>query len=756
MDITEILLTLAKVIALPFLLWVGSIFILFRPKAMRYHYRLFISLLSLFLAVASIKLITNICATQQEMGNDGVGYAIYDGVVYSLQSFTLDADYGTVLKEYRGAVDSLNPTLSGVCSQIIAIINLSCPALSAIIGVSFVTLFFPRIGLFMRCVFQPGRPIYYFSELNNNSVTLSESIIAEDKKAKKRKSIIVFFNVDRNDENKIELINKAEVLNALFINQRLSSLHWILRKKRKRYFYLIDQGEENNLKCLAELTDENNKRGQKALKGASNIYVFGNSESGQLIVNSISKKLDTPSDRKEPKKNNKNNVLSHERDEIFEDQESGNNNNVEKVNKSSIEPKVMLINPNQCLVFDLLSKKPLFLSWLLGEKTDNKLRITIIGTGSLGMEMFFGAYWCGQLLDTELHISVVSNETEESFVSRVDDINPDIFKTADPCSELLRIFPDDEKKATVYFWFHYCKVGDLNELLEPESNENDVRESDYFFIAQESDEENINTAHMIEKKLAKLVTNRTNSTSKRKKPVITYYVANDSLKEKSNLSGENQKLDVAYLCPFGSLKENYTIETVLLKTITEKAETIENNYLDKIKNALEATGNIVKIDNTDVSIDVYNYWSSVARAIHIEYKAFCYAHYLNLSLSEKKLDDKEVKAQIEDINVKYETWVKINKNRYKDNPETEALFHRLAWLEHRRWNAFMRARGFRTLYLEENNYVQPKFLDQGLHACLVECLPEKANPGKEDYLDIVCKISKTDYKAYDYPQEDWR
>ncbi len=114
------------------------------------------------------------------------------------------------------------------------------------------------------------------------------------------------------------------------------------------------------------------------------------------------------------------------------------------------------------------------------------------------------------------------------------------------------------------------------------------------------------------------------------------------------------------------------------------------------------------------------------------------------------------------------------------------LLHRLAWLEHRRWNAFTRVKGFRTTK-DYNAYASKtgfyKQMDIKLHPCLVECDQKgvrivtdeqgrevlaalQANPNQDgfDLLDeLTCKLHKTivdnkslndyDFKVYDYPPD---
>jgi hypothetical protein len=63
-----------------------------------------------------------------------------------------------------------------------------------------------------------------------------------------------------------------------------------------------------------------------------------------------------------------------------------------------------------------------------------------------------------------------------------------------------------------------------------------------------------------------------------------------------------------------------------------------------------------------------------------------------------------------------------------DKEKHMELLHEMAWLEHRRWNAYMRSMGFRStckseysVYAAIDNKGSYKQMDLKLHPCLVEC-----------------------------------
>ena len=98
------------------------------------------------------------------------------------------------------------------------------------------------------------------------------------------------------------------------------------------------------------------------------------------------------------------------------------------------------------------------------------------------------------------------------------------------------------------------------------------------------------------------------------------------------------------------------------------------------------------------------------------------------------------------------------------------MLNNMAWLEHRRWNAFTRIMGYQyvdvdKLLIPEKNCTDHKNMRLKLHACLVEARMPDYEQGEafltmgtpyEDLLDKVTKAKRkikknaTDLKSYDY------
>lgn len=135
---------------------------------------------------------------------------------------------------------------------------------------------------------------------------------------------------------------------------------------------------------------------------------------------------------------------------------------------------------------------------------------------------------------------------------------------------------------------------------------------------------------------------------------------------------------------------------------------------------------------------------------------------------------------LEDLNNIYKAYQK--KVSGEEEFENIELLHKMAWLEHRRWNAFTRIKGFRhtnkyDAYAVAGKQGSYKQMDIKLHPCLVECekdgikaaistkgiidestIFQRAKDQREDF-DLLDEMSydlyEKNYNGYDFKQYDY-
>lgn len=640
---------------------------------------------------------------------------IFNSFVHALQSFSMDENYSEYLTQGKVLVGELyggSAVMIWLYALYTSFLNAICPVAGGAIIFAILTTIFPRVRLWVMSL-MVWKPVCYFSELNDDSLALAMSIRSEGGNLKNALFIFSDVYADSDDEAVTERIQKAKHMNAVCLKDDISDIT-ILKRKGKRFF-LMDRNEIGSLRALSCFKDD---RKLERLTEEDEIYLFGTDDSNQLVVR---------------------NVRGYMESRLGADN----------------TPFIFSVKSIRSLVYNLLQDKPLFTAL---DKSSKDFHITIFGSGQIGTEMFLAAYWCGQMLDKQLHITVVSKERKNAFIARINHINPDIMETSNSDSDLLRIYDKpDSPRSPVYFSFDYLRTDirqdDLYSKMLKDSENGRMIDSDYFVVALGSDQDNLEIADMI----GRLVT--VNRLSKPAADVpIAYVVYDDALNEtlKQNADAHHYAAD---MYPFGSRGETFNYTKVVLEGIREKAKSINNAYLKAISDKTTDEKALRNMLN-----DPYSYWANITRAIHIQYKAY------SVHMTTEKYAEE---AQKEDS--------ALNQN------------DRLAWLEHRRWNAFMRSRGFREPSVEEEQgYVGrlpdarlgdktnrgcQKSIPLKIHPCIVECdengkrkdlfekLGDKDASLTFDRLDSMSRrfsydyikkgFEQNDYKIYDYPFFDF-
>lgn len=745
----------------------------------------------------------------EALGENAVSMSKYEhlvrSIVQALRTFAIDEDYylfTLAAESMKDNVLSAYSWLPVVYKTHAAIVTILAPVAGGAIVFDILTRVFPKMKLRF---FPAWREFYVFSELNDSSLALAQSIKEEYKnsKAERRKQIkllkkgspldkdikinfpevksdkktrckrervrikrkkrpaIVFTDVyiDRENEAISERVFSAKALGAICLADDIYHIRvrGFIRKwlGTKINYLLMDEKEENNLHTLSMLAEH--KKGKK-LMGVS-VYLFTNSSSANDIVRGINIKLKSQCKSKRAKL-----------------------------------PVIRVIEGYKNLVYNLLRDVPLY-EPLIGRvmkegETAKDLNVTIIGSGIIGTQMFLATYWMGQMLDVKLHINVVSQEAEESFADRINLINADILKTEshNPDSELLKIYTASDKIADPYFTLRYVQAdvmtGTLYEALNKKFHNEKFAlcDSDYFVVAIGSDENNILVANKIRQFIGRdLLTDRTN-----RRAVINYVVYDKDVCETLNASSDKNGI---YMNAFGNFRDVYNYENVFMSKTYSTAVELNKSYVRKSL----ADKNYGKREMTKFVEDEYGYWSSIARGLHIPYKYFS----AGVVTKSKVFDNAKAVTEDPEVFNKYLRLICLEMTSDEDNlpsiQQREEMYYRLTWLEHRRWNAFIRTGGF-TLPSKKQldtyafrNGNKTKELSLRLHPCLVECddqrpkIPAMANAPDVistevclelscikaqnfDRLDAVslylhrisqCRAGKSGciYKAYDSPYE---
>ena len=666
---------------------------------------------------------------------------IFNSMIHALQTFSMDEDYTEYIfkgKEMLGVIFGETSPWVSIYGLYAAISNFVAPVAGGAIIFEILASIFPKIKIRLSN-FAVWREKYYFSELNDASLALAKSICNLNIRAYKR-PVMVFTDayIDDEDEKDSELLLEAKSLGAICIKDDLS--HILKNKHGMRKFFLIDKTDSENLKALANLANSGNN---VYLKKAE-IYLFTNDDTYVQVEERIRDKLLCE---------------CH-----FAEEEL---------------PVIVPVQSYRNLISNLLVDVPLY-EPLIGKKKDERgsqtLTVTILGTGHIGTEMFLSTYWLGQILDCNLKINILSQETEEEFWSKIDYINPEIRHTTIEGDPILRINRKGDM-AKVYCEVQYlqCDVKSSEFVSYLTEQNRHILDTDYFLVSLGLDEDNISVANTVRKYVGQYHI----SVNKPVKTVITYVVYDSELSKTLNrkkyFSFLKDGCDV-YMQAIGSLHDVYSVRNVFLSEHEPFAEKAHQAYA-AIQNREERAKTHKKRMNDD-----YKHWANLARGMHIKYKVYSMG-MMTCSLFDY-CDAEEVYK--ETVKKAYEVYKKVISGEIEfDSVEAEnkhlKLLHRMAWLEHRRWNAFTRVKGFRTT-TDYNTYATPgdfgsyKQMDIKLHPCLVECdqngikarisskgiIDENTLFQSEAYDDFDLlddlsydmykrKLNNYDFKQYDYP-----
>ncbi|MBE6960794.1 MAG: hypothetical protein E7448_08780 [Ruminococcaceae bacterium] len=725
---------------------------------------------------------------------------IFNSFFNAIRTFKMGEEYEKNMLELASAVGLLLPAehwalepLRNVLVAYASLLNLLGPIVGGAMIIEALAGVFPRFKLAWSYL-QIRRTKYFFSELNDASVALAKSIRITKKK---EHPVLIFANAHANKKTKEhELLLEAKQYGAICLGDDL--LHIAKPGFGQREYYLMDENEFSNLQTLTELTDEHHI---KALKDAC-VYLFVQSEAYVQIEMQIKDRLE--------------------------------NDRYQKLLKGGNPPTIIPVNGYRNLVQNLLMDVPLY-EPLVHKADPTKLQVTILGNGAIGTEAFLSIYWFGQMMISrdetmqpcDLTVNVVSMDSEETFWSKIDYINPEIKATVQVLSDTtangagdLLCYNSKGEKNKPYCSVRYVQADVQIGNLWSREKEEELLDSDYIIVALGADANNIAVAERLCRVVGKKHFEAVAAKGDYQKTVIAYAVYDTGLAKTLNEHKRHQLcgrgVTDVYMHPFGSLEQVYSCDNVHMSKSSLLAEETGNTYFKTQHQEEHIEDNEKR--SRDGQNSNYNYWASLARASHMKYKVFSLG-WIRESVFDYTSDSLKVSVNKRG---QYERLPEEHKGKYREIPadvyhreriqqvcktykqiaisngtprtseqktlknELEQKKHCLAWLEHRRWNAFTRVMGYRytdaeTILTVKNSQ---KDMQLKLHACLVEarcpeCGPDdrflvgefkengKVNtdtafqqyPGAQlDALDQVSyarrehdsKKTSADYKAYDY------
>ena len=219
----------------------------------------------------------------------------------------------------------------GIYQAILIVLHVVAPLFTIGITLSFFESKFA--SLFYR-IRSSRRESHIFSDINERTLCLAESIYASNKK-----SIFVFIGDSEKVEEHREFAQRVHEVGGYILDMAPSEVRHSLKKTRTYYLLGTDSGR--NLKDAIHLFEKYDKVGGEQIK----IWLYSKDEISSVIFDNIDEKID-----------------------------------------------IRLVNEEQLISMGLMRKYPLF-----DAVNDGKLEFMLVGAGNIGMEILKTAIWCSQL-----------------------------------------------------------------------------------------------------------------------------------------------------------------------------------------------------------------------------------------------------------------------------------------------------------------------------------------------------------------------
>lgn len=611
--------------------------------------------------------------------------------IEAMQTFSLDADYSYLV--------SLAPDEGTAVFWLFKAYRVLLFSVAPVIGGAVIYDVLAGLSPELRMFFSGKKNLLVFSQLNTESVTLAENML-KNMDTDSRKAVVFTGCSDVDDE----LLLRAESIRGICLRDSIYDSRRFSKSGYSMFFLMNmeNSGEFDdlaNILAMRRLTDTPSVPWNS--RNGAEIICFANSnEAAENIraINSAYVKLGSPGGA-----------------------------------------SLHLVRDNSQTACTLLKEHPLYEALGSSPEAGKPLRVLIIGNNRFSREMFSSVFWCGQVLDHPLHISLAYTPKgikcdEPEAAKWLNSLNPEIIESCTPGSNCLAVDFNGKSSpeyASIGFIEEDVRNIDITGLLSKErpfySGSGDavpLYMYDYFIVMDGDDRANAAIADSLRRALQYL------SESSCRQKIIAVAVEDDSFAEilEIKYSALKDGSSAPEMFTFGNLSNRFAWSTV----------SADGYYSGTENLVFSKEGLRHSLPDVPSTIDaLYNDRSRIARDFHLSYKMFsagCGPVYAD--------------TEPEDTLSKKLCY-------FERIEQYEVLRNNLSWLEHRRWCAFLRTQGFRQpqeLYhvllavkeghpeeLNDSQLLTCSYKNTSalLHPCLVEC---SAAPDDSDMLSFVAQL----------------
>lgn len=325
------------------------------------------------------------------------------------------------------------------------------------------------------------RPIYYFSQLNEKSFTLADSIYRgwRDLPLHRRlfrKPYLIFCQVDLGnaDNTELQFRTEAEQLGAIFYDDPIHVVPLHIRFRRQAGIFLIHTDEESNVLALLKMREKLYRSmdvTKEDPKGQKDLFVFSTLDSSAMLFDKI---------------------LWDEKARYAPVKKAWKAAPAAPLRTQRLIFDLHLINETQVIAQELLFQYPLFQT-VRHEDRNPRISMLIIGGGQMGVEILKTAMNCGVTNQYAFDVRVIDKQAQrlrQQFAHKYPYL--EAHQSLGQRTEAMADAP--APTVAVYPTFHTADVTQKSFDLVMGKH---CRDCNYIVIATGDDEQNIQTAQYL-------------------------------------------------------------------------------------------------------------------------------------------------------------------------------------------------------------------------------------------------------------------
>lgn len=470
---------------------------------------------------------------------------------HTIRLFVIDSDFDIV----KNNVHLANGFLDSLFTAHGAILFICAPFLSF----GFILSFFKNFAAYRKILTHPAADVYVFSELNEKSVSLAQSIREKDGKA-----LLIFTDVYEKEEEKIaEFLEQAKEIDAICVKSDMISLSLPLRAPgSKIYLFAIGEDDSENISQALYLVRQD---GPYRYRKNTRVFVFSTTAEGELVISNIQSEL---------------------REEITA--KKGTKQEIPHILVKRVNDIRSLVNRTLYNQGETLFRRAIDLGD--GEKL---VSVLVLGTGGQGGEMIKALSWFGQMEtpDTKYRIKINGFDKDKHAKEKFEALCPELLDDA-----YNGIYVNGEAQYRIDIH------GDVD--VETSTFINKVKEIgqiSYVFVSLGSDELNVKTAVTLRTLFERMHLS--------KDQVMIQAVVYDSKNKRALENAKNAFGDEYGIEFVGDRDTLYSADIIIDSQLEREALDIHERYMSDEAKALDP-------DRITFWGYEYNYNSSMASAIH--------------------------------------------------------------------------------------------------------------------------------------------